>query len=237
MNDAAPFDAADVPRALATPIAGVSLWWCGLSAPEARQAAFESWLSDAEHARMRRFGTAALRARYLIGRGTLRWLLAEALACAPRDVVIARGPRGRPYVVDSPSLDFNVSHTGDRAMIGLARNARIGVDIERGDRPVNVDGIARKFMTAGERAAFPDSGDGARRRLLRLWTCKEALSKATGDALSAPFSRIEIDVAPTMRLASGPAPYTPDDWSLYSIDAPDDHLTTVALWRRAPARV
>ena len=184
---------------------------------------------------MRRFGTDALRTRYLIGRGTLRWLLGETLGVAPDEVTIVRGIRGRPHVADHPEMDFNVTHTGDRAMIGIAQRARIGVDIERVDRPLTAAGIARKFMSATERASLPADPDGARRQLLRLWTCKEALSKATGDALSAPFSRIELTLTPAPRLVAGPPPYTAADWSLHAIDVPDDHFATVALWR-SPAR-
>lgn len=236
MSDAARFRTADAPRALDSPAARLTLWWCALTAPPARQAVFERSLSPAERARMGRFGTDALRIRYLIGRGTLRWILGQALGRAPADVAIVRGARGRPYLVDVPALDFNVTHTGECAMIGLARgDVRIGVDIERGDRRLNAAGVARKFMTAEERAALPADAEAARRQLLQLWTCKEAMSKATGDALSAPFGRMQVTLTPSPALAAGPPPYTPATWSLHSIAAPDDHLATVALWR-APDR-
>jgi phosphopantetheinyl transferase len=55
------------------------------------------------------------------------------------------------------------------------------------------DALARKFLTAGERSAIAALDDDARRRaFLRLWTCKEAMSRrpATG---SAPFREIGID--------------------------------------------
>jgi 4'-phosphopantetheinyl transferase len=228
-----PFGPENAPRRLDAPAPGLSLWWCVLDAPPSRIAAL---LSEAEHARMLRFGTDTLRTRYLIGRGTLRWLLGESLGIAPRDVAIVRGVRGRPHLADYPQVDFNITHTADRAMIGIAWRGRIGVDIERSDRILNAPGVARKFMSATERAALPVDADGARRQLLRLWTCKEALSKATGDALSAPFSRIELTLTPDPRLVAGPPPYNAPDWSLHAVDAPDDYLATVALWRRAPAR-
>jgi len=231
-----PFDANDAPQALATPVVELSLWWCALTAPASRQATFARWLSPAEQARMQRFGNDALRVRYLVGRGTLRWLLGDALRRAPADIAIVRGIRGRPQLADSPAIDFNVTHTDNRAMIGIARGVRIGVDIERGDRRLNAAGVARKFMTAAERAALPADMDAARRQLLLLWTCKEAMSKATGDALSAPFGRIDVALAPSPRLVGGPVPYAPADWSLHSIQAPDDHVATVALWHRPEPR-
>ena len=59
--------------------------------------------------------------------------------------------------------------------------------------PRQRDGLARKFLTRRERAEIaPLTSDIRRKRFLRLWTCKEAMSKATGDALSAPFRYIDV---------------------------------------------
>ena len=142
-----------------------------------------------------------------------------------------RGARGRPYVVDGGTLDFNVSHTDGVAIFGLTADHRIGVDIEHGERQLNVDGIARKFMAPDEQAALGRLAlDERRRALLRLWTCKEAMSKATGDALSAPFRRIAIAADGELRLTAGPPPYTPGAWRLLPIAIAGGYLATVALW-------
>lgn len=188
------------------------------------------WLSEAERERMGHFGTEALRRRYAAGRGTLRWLLAAALGVARAEVRIERGPRGRPRLAGDAGVDFNVTHTGERALIGIGQGLRIGVDLERRDRVLNTAGVARKFMTESERSALPSDADAARRDLLQLWTCKEAMSKATGDALSAPFARIAVALLPSLRVAEGPPPYAPRDWTLHPIDADPEHFATVAVW-------
>ncbi len=217
---------------LTAPAPGIALWWCSLDETPARLRACEAYLSDAERARASRFGTRSLRARYVIGRGSLRTVLGRTLGIAPVDVPIVRGARGRPQLACEAEPDFNISHTAGVALIGIARGVRIGVDIERCDRGINVEGIARKFMTANERATLATlETDAARKQLLRLWTCKEAMSKATGDALAAPFARLDVDVAaPALR--SGPAPYRPDRWSLHAAAVPADYFATIAAWRR-----
>jgi 4'-phosphopantetheinyl transferase len=224
------------PCALPTPTHEVSLWWCSLALDDADRDRLEWSLSAAERHRMQRFGNDALRSRYLAGRSALRGLLGLRLGVAPDAVPIVTGPRGRPQLEAHPDLDFNVSHTGGAALIGIGHAVRIGVDIERTDRAINAAGIARKFMTAGERAdpgmADPEE---ARRRVLRLWTCKEAMSKATGDALSAPFSRIHVEVTPRLRLADGPPPYRPAHWRLHPVAAPEGYLATLAIWRERNA--
>ena len=166
----------------------------------------------------------------------LRSLLGEKLGIAPATVELRRGPRGRPQLAALRGLDFNVSHTQGIALIAIADalppGARIGVDVERADRTVNADGLARKFLAGRERAALAPLDANARRlRFLRLWTCKEAMSKATGDALSAPFRDIEIALDDaTPRLVGGPPPYIPRCWRLFAAAVPHGLIATVALW-------
>lgn len=223
---------ATAPQSLPAATPGIDLWVCGLVPALDVLAELAATLAPAEQARAARFGTAALRDRYIAGRGTLRQLLGKQLALAPQRVDIRRGDRGRPYVHGVAALDFNVSHTGAFALIGMANTGRIGVDVEHEDRSLNVAGVARKFMAPGEQAMLDSLDPDARRRtLLRLWTCKEAMSKATGDALSAPFRQIEITLDDTGAcVAAGPPPYEPGQWTLHALRAPGDHLATIALW-------
>jgi 4'-phosphopantetheinyl transferase len=220
------------PKPLPSPSDAVSLWWCALACSAGATAAIGGWLSSDERTRMQRFGSETLRTRYLVGRASLRSVLAQTLGLAPRDVAIERGPRGRPQLVDPADIDFNVSHTADAALIGLTRDGRIGVDVERADRAIHSAGLARRILTDRERAALPPNDDDAiRSRILRLWTCKEALAKATGDALSAPFGRIDIEIESALALAGGPAPYFAADFALVAAAVPAGYLGTVALWR------
>src|SRR5262245_5680575 len=142
------------PTAIASPVEGVALWFIALAAGDDQFARISAWLSPAEHARAARFGREYLRRRYAIGRASLRLVLGQTLSLAPSAVPIVRGARGRPQLDGIRGIDFNVSHTGDLALLGIARGPRIGVDIERADRDVNADGLSRKFLTAQERATL-----------------------------------------------------------------------------------
>jgi 4'-phosphopantetheinyl transferase len=262
LDENGPSDAAtgETPNlaALSSPAAGVTLWWCVLHASATQLHACMCVLSAAEHARAARFGDARLRDRYVIGRAAVRSVLGRRLGVAPGAVPIVRGARGRPQLAGDIRLDFNVSHTGDVALLGVLSGARLGVDVERTDRNINVAGIARRFLTAAERASLSSlDADSARRTVLRLWTCKEAMSKATGDALSAPFASIDVDLrsepvskatghalsAPFASLdvdlrsepvlRDGPGVYRPAQWSLHAAAVPDDYVATIAVWRAA----
>ena len=217
---------------LASPTPGIGLWWCALDASAARLQSCERWLSAAEHARAGHFGRRELRDRYVIGRGSLRMVLGRTLGIDPAEVPIVRGIRGRPQLAGDASLDFNISHTGAVALIGTLRDARIGVDVERIDRTINVAGIARRFLTEHERDAIaPLDPDAARKAVLTLWTCKEAMSKATGDALSAPFASLDVDLRGGRALRGGRGEYEPRRWTLHAAAVPSQHVATVAVWQ------
>jgi 4'-phosphopantetheinyl transferase len=219
------------PVELVSPAAEVVLWWATLAASDEEVARVSGWLAPAEHARAARFGREALSRRYVLGRALLRWTLGNALSLPPSAVPIVRGVRGRPQLATDVGIDFNVSHTEGVALIGIARAGRIGVDVERADRDVRADGLARKFLTAAEQATLVPLPEAERRaRFLRYWTCKEAMSKATGDGLSAPLRLLEVRLADAIELGWGPAPYEPARWRLHAVDVPDGYLATLALW-------
>lgn len=227
-----PGNASARPRVLRCGIPQVALWWCELddAAPTPANA---EWLSPRERARAERFHSDALARRYVGGRAALRWILGQRLGIAPGSVPIERGERGRPRLTGPHELDFNVSNTRNRALVGIVATpgARIGVDLEHAERVLNHVGLARKFLTPREQLAIASCEDDEHRRaFLRLWTCKEAMSKATGDALSAPLRKLDVKLVPVLRLVDGPPPYVPQDWRLLDVDVPDGYLGTVALW-------
>jgi len=215
----------------------VHLWWCRLECRAEDIDSIASLLSPAESARAERFGTDALKIRWIAGRAALRTALGHTLGVDAAAVTIRRGVRGRPELADAGSgIDFNVSHTRDVALIaiarGLAEGTRVGVDIEHRDREVGADRLARKFLTPREQATLADLAPVMRRqRFLLHWTCKEAMSKATGDGLAAPFRRLDVEISDPPCLLDGPPPYVPIHWSLSYADVPDEWLATVALWR------
>jgi 4'-phosphopantetheinyl transferase len=223
--------------ALPAPASGVALWLCQLDRVPDDLAGVS--LSAQERARAARFGSDLLRLRWIAGRTVLRSLLAQSLDIDPASLRLRRGVRGRPEIDSESAIDFNVSHTGDTALIAIASGihdgTRIGIDIEREDRRVNADGLARKFLTGREQAEIALlPTDVRRQRFLRLWTCKEAMSKATGDALSAPFRRMDVMVDAGLRLLSGPAPYSPAAWQLVAAATPAGFIATLAVWRKPP---
>jgi 4'-phosphopantetheinyl transferase len=115
-------------------------------------------------------------ARWLAARAALRAVLGERLGVEPGDVAFVTGEHGKPELPGTP-LRFNLSHSGEIAVIALAEGAEVGVDVERTARSSKA---IPRTLTAGERAAHPSPGH---LDLLRIWCRKEALAKAIGTGL------------------------------------------------------
>lgn len=109
--------------------------------------------------------------RWIVARAALRLLLCARVGCIPEEVQIELAEHGKPFVRDT-TLQFNLSHSGDRALIAIAEDREVGVDVERPGR--NVRAIDRA-LSDGERA----SGDDR----LQIWCRKEAWAKALGGGL------------------------------------------------------
>ena len=165
-----------------------------LDVPEERRAALLSAFSLRERERYASFRHDEHRFRWGTSRGTLREVLGSALGLAPAEVRFAYGPHGKPAVAGS-SLRFNLSHSAGLALIVLG-HVEVGADVEL-PRPRRSDDIARRFYTPGENQRLFAIEDKPARddAFFRLWTCKEAFLKCTGEGLSRSTRSYEIELA------------------------------------------
>lgn len=155
-------------------------------------------LSQEELARSAQFSTTELCNRWIIARGAMRCILANYSGTSPRSLKFHRGPHGKPYLVaPSDDLQFNLSHSGDRALLAVTRNRRVGVDLERVDPRIDIEILSRHFFAPEEVAelfALPLEDRIA--SFFVCWTRKEAFVKALGVGLSRPLDRFRVTVKP-----------------------------------------
>ena len=197
-----------------------------------------------EAARARDMGSARRRRELLACRGALRRILAAALGIDPLAVPIVEGAHGKPVLASGvlPSIGFNVSHSGDRFVIALARGAAPGVDVERirpRPRP-RLDRLARRFFSPAERRAVAAAPDptGA---FYRVWARKEAVIKADGRGVAIGLARFDVSAdehCPALLHArwDGADEDETAYWSLFSLDAGAGYAAALAV-RRPGARL
>jgi 4'-phosphopantetheinyl transferase len=149
-----------------------------LDRPEPEVAALGGVLTADELLRAGRMKAERDRNRAVVTRASLRNLLARELGRRPEEIVLSVGPHGKPRLDDSSAgVRFNLSHSAGRALIAIARDAEVGVDLEEIKPRPDRDRVARRVFTEAEREAVAVGGEDA---FYRHWVAKEAFVKATG---------------------------------------------------------
>ncbi|MEO7252081.1 MAG: 4'-phosphopantetheinyl transferase superfamily protein [Arenimonas sp.] len=102
----------------------------------------------------------------------------------PEALEFGREARGRPFLRHAKAPEFNLSDTPGGSLLAIAARGRPGVDVERLDRALPVERLARRWFSAAECAALQAlPAEAGRAAFLRLWTAKEASCKATGTGI------------------------------------------------------
>lgn len=130
----------------------------------------------------------------------MRELLGARLGIEPAAVQFRYGPHGKPELdghAASSALKFNLSHSGDLALIGFAFGRELGVDIEFWRRLGDEEALARRHFAPSELADYLALRPEARTEgFFNGWTRKEAFIKAVGRGLSLPLSSFEVELRP-----------------------------------------
>jgi 4'-phosphopantetheinyl transferase len=177
-------------------VGGAHVIHVDLTPHEARETAAGAWLDSGERARRRNFRIAAARRRFVLCRAALRALLCEHLGCENERLSFAAAKHGKPFaLVDARPVPaaFNVTHGGQHGLIALAPSGRLGVDAEDYAPHRKLDDLVEAVLGPNEQAELAAvTGDDRTRLFFRLWTLKEAVTKALGTGLSLDVSRFEI---------------------------------------------
>jgi 4'-phosphopantetheinyl transferase len=165
----------------------IALWLVHLEGPpsDPRDPDQTALLSEPEKAKANRFHFERDARRYRASHTALRQLLARATGQSARALAFVEGPFGKPRLPGEGLPHFNMSHSGEWALIGVCADAPIGVDIEVPRDMSDLESLAQRNFSAAEFEAML-AVDPARRlqAFLRCWTRKEACLKAVGSGLS-----------------------------------------------------
>ncbi|MBI2227664.1 MAG: 4'-phosphopantetheinyl transferase superfamily protein [Deltaproteobacteria bacterium] len=161
-----------------------------------RASHLETLLSSAERERAAKFKFEKDRRLYTVTHAALRSILAGYLNVAPGDLEFEIGRRGKPRLAPNfskDSLEFNLSHSFEVALIAVTREREIGVDVEHIKKEFAFAEVAERYFTTREVSAIralPE--DLQRRAFYQCWTSKEAFLKAKGVGLSGELDEVEI---------------------------------------------
>ncbi len=165
-------------------------------------AELEALLQNEEWDHINRLRRPDDRQRSLLGRGVLRLVLGAWLGCDPATLSFAVGPHGKPVLVgpDSPSPQFNLSHSGDLILFAFHPAAPVGVDVERQQPDLDWRPIARRCLDPDQvesLLALPPAE--ATSAFVESWCALEAGLKARGVGLAQASQAQILVLEPRLR--------------------------------------
>jgi 4'-phosphopantetheinyl transferase len=200
------------------------LWYVEFAdVPEERLARYAALLDAEETARRARFRFERDGRAYAVSHALLRAALSHYAAIEPAAWRFVAGVHGRPEIAapaDHGGLRFNLSHTRGAALVGICRDAEIGVDLEAVERNADCAALARRYFASDEVRDLERLPREQRRAgFFEYWTLKEAYVKARGLGLSVPLDQFafhldaaEIAVSFDRRLGDDPQAWQFRKW-------------------------
>jgi len=211
----------------------VHVWRIALDQENEKLERFRGTLEPHELERAGRFHFEKHRRHFIVARGFLRSVVARYVNSQPEALRFVYGAYGKPALASEHDLRFNLSHSNAVALLGVALNAELGVDVEHIRADFASEDIARRFFSRAEVDAFnalPNEEQVA--AFFRCWTRKEAYIKAIGKGLSQPLDQFDVTLAP----GAPPALLRAQDdnasrWLLSDIDAGERYAGALAVER------
>lgn len=192
----------------------------------------ESTLSADEEKRADHFHFEVDKNRFIVTHGGLRKILGRYLHCDPAELTFSINQYGKPALVNS-AVEFNLSHSGDFALIAVTQGRKIGVDVERIRQGISSHVIAQQYFSKAEVAELQSLPIEQREAaFFTCWTRKEAYIKAQGLGLALPLESFDVSLTPgqpAILRATRPEPQEAVRWTLRSLDVDPKYAGAVAV--------
>jgi 4'-phosphopantetheinyl transferase len=218
----------------------IDVWTIPLTDIEDRfQDHIQSLSADERH-RAARFRNTKDGRLFTFARGSLRLILSQYLGIPAKTIQLSYGAHGKPRLAEThqPSLNFNLSHSGDFALCALTNNHSIGIDIEkiRIGNPDYYLRLATRFFSRKEFEAIDAASERDRTLFFfSCWTRKEAYLKRHGLGLHLPLSGFTVNVNPAESAHLIDTPWRPKDLMITRFqDLPAPHGYQAALAIASP---
>ena len=159
----------------------VHVWHSSLTVSPEELTYAQTFLSGGERRYTERFTNEHAKTEFVIGRARLRELLGNYVGRDGRELEFGITREGKPFLVTAPEFEFNLTHSGDVVLYGVARARPVGVDIERLKPITRALELSKRFMLPEEYALVAAASAETRdRAFLSLWVKREGCGKAYG---------------------------------------------------------
>ena len=165
----------------------------------------EHILNSEEQEKANRFYFERHKRQFSTARIVMRIILARYLNTSPERLEFICNDYGKPEVLNNAKVQFNLSHTGDLALLAVGKKFPLGVDIEHYSAR-SYDGIAKNLFSEQEYEGFTKVPKALKPAVFfHIWAQKEAFIKACGLGLSYPTKYFSVPISiPTKQLIDDP---------------------------------
>jgi len=211
----------------------VHIWFINFNISEDDITLLYKFLSEDEIVKASKFKFNKDKICSIITRGALRLLSSKYLNIKPEDIPFKYGDYGKPDYDFKTNLKFNISHSGQMAVIGFVLNDDIGVDIEEIKTNFDVLDIASNYFSNSEIEALKNlSLESQTKGFYRCWTRKESFIKANAKGLSFPLDSFSVSIdsdEKTELLETNWDKNETDLWKLFSFSPQKNYIGAVSV--------
>lgn len=151
-------------------------------------------LSADEQQRANNFYFKKHQRRFIVSHAMLRIILAQYAKIAPKNLSFSSHKNGKPFLIDFPNIQFNLSHSGEAALVAISKDSPLGIDLEFFKKS-SFAGIAKQMFSARENNILNNSSFSIKPMVFfKIWTQKEAVIKADGIGMNSFTKNFEVPV-------------------------------------------
>jgi len=183
------------------------------------------FLNSKEHNRAERYQKETDKNRFIIGRSILKFVLAAHTKLDVKNISFDYHSNKKPYLATCPWLSFNISHSGDFAVIAISRD-KVGIDIEYMSEDFNFMNLLPDIFGDSEILSIQNSVN-QKHAFYTLWTRKEAFVKALGKGIDEDFKYIPC--LDGQHNIDSTVLKTTENWNVHSFDLGNHYLGAVAF--------
>lgn len=211
----------------------VDIWRVQIDIPDHSRKPLAATLSAEEKERAARFHFAVHRDRFIAAHGCLRDILRRYLHCEPDRIDFSIGKYGKPALDSDQGLEFNLSHSGDYALIAIAHGRRVGIDVEQIRDRISPQAIAGRFFSQAEVSELLSLPlEQQEVAFFTGWARKEAYIKAHGMGLALPLESFDVSLSPqrpAVLRATRPDSKEASRWTLRHLDVDPGYQAAVVV--------
>jgi len=182
------------------PATTVDLWLIPLPEEGLTLQQLERQLSDGDYKRAMEFSRPSARSSFALTRAAARYILSRYLGLDAVAINFGKTDLGKPHVLatqNARGLRFNLTHSGQLAVLAVTAHSEVGVDIEYLGRRRNLHALIGRYFGETTSAALEQMTEAeAKPAFLRAWTQLEAFQKAIGEGLRGNYVKTEFALEP-----------------------------------------